>query len=219
MEENSTDLQEIKRQTELGNPARPQGEAGALMLQGMNEHHKAVTEWGLSFFDYQANDSILDIGCGGGATLQRLWQRVGPQGKVTGVDYSAVSVEQSRQFNAKEIASGKIAVVEGSVEALPFPNESFDKIVTVECFYFWPNPLENLREVLRVLRPQGKFLIIADIYEHSGLSAYARDNVAKFNMLNPTVSEFNKLLSVAGFREVVVHTVVGEDWVCAEGYK
>ena len=43
-------------------------------------------------------------------------------------------------------------VLEGSVEALPFADDGFDKIITVESFYFWPDPQENLKEVRRVLK-------------------------------------------------------------------
>ncbi len=81
--------------------------------------------------------------------------RPAPGGPFDGVDYSDVSVALSRQTNAADVASGKLEVLEASVEALPFGADTFHKIVTVESFYFWPNPLENLKEVRRVLRPGG----------------------------------------------------------------
>lgn len=85
--------------------------------------------------DFQENDRVLDIGCGGGATLQRISKRIG-KGHLTGVDYSPVSVELSKKTNRKDIADGKMEIVEASVEELPFSDSSFDKIVTVESFYF-----------------------------------------------------------------------------------
>ena len=56
------------------------------------------------------------------------------------------------------------------MEELPFSDSSFDKIVTVESFYFWPDPEENLKEVYRVLAEDGTFLLVADIYQKEGLA-------------------------------------------------
>ena len=110
----------------------------------MNESHAELTAWGLSFFHWQGDEDVLDIGCGGGANLHRMSSHI-ESGHLTGVDYAKTSVETSRQTNADDIAAGKMTVCEGSVEALPFSDDAFDKITTVESFYFWPNPPENLR--------------------------------------------------------------------------
>lgn len=57
----------------------------------------------------------------------RLSGRI-PEGQVTGVDYSSVSVKLWRKLNEKDIRSGKMEVLEASVEVLPFPDQIFDKI-------------------------------------------------------------------------------------------
>jgi SAM-dependent methyltransferase len=205
--------------TEQGNPSRPQGEAGAEMLARMNESHAEVTEWALSYFDWRGDEQVLDIGCGGGATLQRMSAHIGAEGHLTGLDYSEVSVAESRAFNAAEIESGHMDVLTGSVENLPFAADSFNKITTVESFYFWPDPAENLKEVRRVLKAGGTFLLIADIYNHEGLSPKTKENIAKYEMFNPTLTEYQQLFEQAGFVEVQIHTQTGEDWVCVEGRK
>lgn len=89
----------------------------------------------------------------------------------------------------------------------------------MESFYFWPDPQENLREVRRVLRPGGVFLLVADIYDHEGMSEAARENIARYHMFNPTLDGYRNLLETAGFRQVRIHTKPGEEWVCAEGRK
>ena len=214
-----TDIKQQEQITEQGNPSKPQGIAGASTLARMNETHAGVTEWGLSHFDWRGDEKVLDIGCGGGATLRRMSAHIGSAGHLTGLDYSEVSVEESKAFNAEDMAAGKMDVLVGSVETLPFADSAFDKITTVESFYFWPDPAANLREVLRVLKPGGTFLLIADIYDHAGLSAQTRENIAKYEMFNPTLVEYQQLLTQAGFTAVAVHTQVGEDWVCVEGHK
>lgn len=204
--------------TDLGNPRKPQGDAGFEMLKGMNEHHSEVTDWSLEYLELKENSRVLDIGCGGGATLAKMSKKI-TTGHLTGADYSKVSVEMSRSTNSDDIKSGKMQVVEASVENLPFEDGSFDRIITVESFYFWPDPQESLKEVCRVLGNGGIFLIVADINGDAELSEDEADNVRKYSLYNPKLEEFRTLLLNAGFSSVDIHTKEGTNWVCAEGRK
>ena len=204
--------------TRKGNPRKPQGPEGGQMLRRMNESHAEVTGWALDFLDFGEEDRALDIGCGGGAALKRMSERI-PEGHLTGVDYSPVSVELSREMNARDIQNGKMEILEASVEHLPFENGSFDKIITVESFYFWPDPAENLKEVLRVLNKDGVFLLIADIYQKEGLGEAALENIKQYHLFNPTKEEFRRLFEQAGFAEIRIHTEEGENWICVEGIR
>lgn len=204
--------------TELGNPRKPQGTAGEMMLSSMNEHHSAVTDWALGFLDIKEDSRALDIGCGGGATLAKLAEKV-ITGHITGADYSDVSVKMSTETNRGSVASGKMDIIEASVECLPFADNSFDRIVTVESFYFWPDPQENLREVYRVLDKGGIFLIVADINGDAELTDEDISNIEKYRLFNPGIEMFEILLKNAGFTSVTVHTKAGKSWVCAEGRK
>jgi len=204
--------------TELGNPAKPQGEYGKQMLQSMNEHHASVTEWGLSFLNIRDDAALLDIGCGGGATLKRLAE-LSPKGKIYGIDYSEVSVRESTVFNQTLIDAGKMEILSGSVECMPFPDSTFDGITTVESFYFWPEPGQNLREVRRVLKEDGVFLLIADIYGGYDFDAHTQDNIRKYNLYNPSPDEFEQLFRNAGFSIVKVHLKEETSWICVEGRK
>ena len=125
-----------------GNPAKPQGEDGATMLKRMNESHSPVTCWALEHWQIAPEEELLDIGCGGGATLKRMGEKI-TTGHLTGIDYSPVSVKTSLKTNRQDVESGKMKVLEGSVEALPFADDGFDKIITVESFYFWPDPQDH----------------------------------------------------------------------------
>ena len=195
-----------------GNPAKPQGEDGATMLKRMNESHSPVTCWALEHWQIAPEEELLDIGCGGGATLKRMGEKI-TTGHLTGIDYSPVSVKTSLKTNRQDVESGKMKVLEGSVEALPFADDGFDKIITVESFYFWPNPQENLKEVRRVLKTGGTFLLVADIYEKPGLPREVKDNIRKFHLFNPTMEQFKNLFREAGFAETRIHTKDGEDWI------
>lgn len=201
--------------TRKGNPKKPQGEEGKQMLRRMNLSHSAVTEWAIDFFDFHEDDIILDIGCGGGAALQRMSKYI-KTGHLTGVDYSGVSVEMSMELNAADLRVGKMDILEASVEKLPFDDGIFDKVITVESFYFWPNPVENLKEVRRVLKKSGVFLLVADIYGKEGLKEETLKNIERYRLLNPTPNEFKEMLAQAGFGDIKIHIKSGEDWICAE---
>lgn len=215
MDENKEKRRSI---TELGDPSKPHGEAGREMLGGMNEHHSGVTGWALEFFDFHGSDRVLDIGCGGGEALRRMAEHI-TDGHLTGADHSELSVKMSKEHNADSIASGKMDVIRASVSSLPFECLSFDKIITVESFYFWNDPQNDLKEVFRVLAPNGKLLIAADINGDAELSDEDRENIEKYGLFNPTSAEFEGLLSNAGFTDIVIHKKDGTSWICAEGNK
>ena len=150
--------------------------------------------------------------------MKNMSERIA-SGHLTGVDYSEVSVRLSKETNAEDIKRDKMEILGASVEKLPFRDERFDKIITVESFYFWPDPAENLKEVYRVLKEQGTFLLVADIYQKENLPEQVRENIQRFHLFNPTPEEFRELLENAGFEEVRIHLKDGEDWICAEGHK
>ena len=211
----------IRTQEEItisGNPRHPEGEDGSKMLLRMNESHTPVTGWALGFWTVNETDTVLDIGCGGGAALKRIATQV-TTGHLTGVDYSPVSVAPARETNSDAINTHKMDILEASVEQLPFADDTFDKIITVESFYFWPSPQKNLKEVLRVLKNSGTFLLVADVYQKEGLSDKTLENIRNFHLFNPTPEEFRTLFEQAGFSDIQIHLKDGKDWICVEGHK
>lgn len=212
------DWQKLDRETAEGNPRRPEGEAGRAMLARMNESHAQLVEWGLAQIDLCAGDTVLDIGCGGGNTLARMAQRV-TEGHLVGIDYAETSVEASRAFNAGLIEAGRMEILHGSVEHLPFADGQFDAVVTVESFYFWPSPEESLKEAARVIRRGGTFLLLAEIYGRDDLPEGIRAKIAGYDLTNPTPEEFERLFRAAGFSEVTLHFKDGEYWIAVCGVR
>lgn len=84
--------------------ARPEGFLGRLMLRFMNFGHAPLTNWGLGLVSFGNGMTMLDIGCGGGATLKRLLKK-SPNGKVYGIDISAESVAKAKSVNQKLLGS------------------------------------------------------------------------------------------------------------------
>ena len=212
------DWQKLDRTTVEGNPRRPEGDAGRAMLARMNESHARLVDWGLAHLDLHAGDTVLDIGCGGGNTLARMAERV-TEGHLTGIDYAETSVEASRTFNAALVDAGRMEILHGSVEALPFADAHFDAVVTVESFYFWPSPEKSLEEVARVVKKGGTFLLLAEIYGRDDLPEDIRAKVVGYDLTNPTPEEFERLFRAAGFSEVTLHFKDGEYWIAVCGVR
>ena len=140
------------------NTRKPVGLGGKIMVAMMNLGHSPVARWGLRFLELAPDARVLDCGCGGGANIKRLLKKC-PQGIVRGVDYSAVSVEKARNLNRTAIQKGRCGVWQGSVEHIIFAKDWFDAVTAFETVYFWSDLPRCLREVRRVLKPGGTFLI------------------------------------------------------------
>lgn len=205
--------------TELGNPAKPHGEAGEIMLKRMGESHRNVTDWALLHLDIDGSEWVLDIGCGAGDALKKMSAQI-TDGKLFGVDYSEVAVDLSKKNNISDIETGKMEIVQADVANLPFNDDVFDVIYTIESFYFWGNNPGCLKEVHRVLAPDGVFMIIADIHGGADLTDEEKENVKKYNLFNPTWKEYVNLLKTAGFSNVTVrNNLFNTKWICVEGKK
>jgi SAM-dependent methyltransferase len=83
---------------------------------------------------------------------------------VYGVDYAPASVEVARRHNASAIALGRVDVRHASVSTLPFDANIFDIATAIETHYYWPSLDDDVREILRVHKPGGTLLLIAEIY-------------------------------------------------------
>lgn len=132
------------------NCANPQGWMGRMMLRMMNFGHAPLTNWGLGFVEFKKGWTMLDIGCGGGATLKRLTKR-SEWAQVYGIDISEESVAKARKVNAN-VLDKQVFVCQGSAEKLPYEDGKFDLVTAVETVYFWPNLSDCLQEVRRVLK-------------------------------------------------------------------
>jgi ubiquinone/menaquinone biosynthesis C-methylase UbiE len=182
----------------------------------MNLSHATMTDWGLKQGMVPKNAVILEVGCGGGRTARRLAALV-PERKVVGLDYSAASVAVSRDTNAQEIETGRVQIEQGSVAALPFWDCTFDIVTAVETHYYWPDLPTNVREILRVLKPGGTFLLIAETYRGGSLRLVYGIIMPLLRAAFLSDAEHRDLLTQAGFTEVTTEHVSGKNWICAKG--
>jgi SAM-dependent methyltransferase len=194
---------------------KPSGPLGRRVVAAMNVTHSALTDWGLTHAAVRMTDAILDIGCGGGRTVQKL-AALARAGRVTGIDYSEASVQASKALNADAMAQGRVTIESGSVAALPFPDCTFDVATAVETHYYWPALDASVREVLRVLKPGGTLTIIAETHR-AGWFLGAHGVIMKLLLRAAflTRAEHEALLAKAGYVDVVSST--RRAWICVTG--
>ncbi len=107
-------------------------------------------------------ESVLDIGCGAGVDTFVAAILVGPEGRVTGIDLIPEMLEQARR-NLKKTSLKNVTLKEGSAERLPFPDETFDVIISNGVFNLIPDKVKAIKEVFRVLRSSGRFQLADQI--------------------------------------------------------
>jgi len=197
---------------------KPRWWLGRLFLKNMNARHSALTDWGLKQVPLESDFRILDVGCGGGRTIDKL-AAAASAGKVDGIDYSAASVAEARSTNARWIEAGRVEIQPGSVSQLPFPERSFDLVTAVETHYYWPDLNADLREVLRVLKPGGRVVLIAETYKGRSMDFIYRPAMMLLQANYLSVDEHRNLLVAAGYSEVVVHEERRKGWICAVGIR
>ena len=141
----------------LLNARKPEGELGNELINHMNENHEGLCRWSLSHLNISEYDKILDIGCGGGVNVERFLKKT--RNKVFGIDYSPLAVERSIKLNEKSVGEGRCEIIHGSVSDLPFEDNEFDIVTAFETVYFWPDFINDLKEVRRVLKDDGIIFI------------------------------------------------------------
>ena len=199
---------------------KPSGWLGRFIVWNMNSRHSKVTDWGLSNIKVKPEHTILDVGCGGGKTVSKL-AAMATDGKVYGVDYSDVSVAVAKKLNVHLIEMGRVEIQEGPVSALPFSADTFDLITAVETHFWWPDLPAGMREILRVLKPGGVLVIIAEIYKgaETRIARIAEQVIPNSGLKLLGPDEHRSLLSEAGYSDVRIITDARKGWICAVGKK
>ena len=195
---------------------KPEGILGKLMVDGMNGGHAKLADWGMSHLHGITPKTIAELGCGGGRNAAELMKRC-PQAKLTALDYSPVSVEKARAFNAAMIEAGRCTVVRGNVASLPFENASFDLATAFEPVYFWPGIETCFAEVYRTLKPGGVFLICneSDGTDKTGLKFEKIIDGMKCH----TAEGLDAALRAAGFGFVRIYRHPDKPWLTVVGRK
>jgi ubiquinone/menaquinone biosynthesis C-methylase UbiE len=121
--------------------------------------------WVIDLLQIGSNDSVLEIGFGPGAVVDRL-TKVTTRGRVAGIDPSPEMVEQACARNITAIQSGRVDLRRGIVESLPLDDDRFDKVLAINSMQVWSDIGAGLREIRRVAKPGAR--IALGFTPHSG---------------------------------------------------
>ena len=133
----------------FGRPTGLLGRLGGIIMARTNQK---VAAWAIDLLGVNPSDRVLEVGFGPGVGIQRL-AKSASSGRVVGVDCSTEMVEQATARNAKAIEAGRVELREGSVERLPFEDETFNRALVVNSMQVWPDVVGGLREIRRVMKP------------------------------------------------------------------
>jgi ubiquinone/menaquinone biosynthesis C-methylase UbiE len=178
----------------------------------MEREHRRITEQMLALMQFRADDNIFDLGCGAG-WLCRILAALAPEGRVVGMD---IADEMVRRARKNTVECGNVVIIAGGVDEIPWEDNFFTQVVSVESAYYWPHPAQGIREIYRVLRDGGSAWILINYY---------RDN-PHCHQWGPLLPIPTKLLSAdewagffrdAGFVDVA-HRQIPDDSPAPETY-
>lgn len=197
---------------------RPHGRLGRLVGHVMAFEHVPVTHWALSLLAPMPEDRVLDVGCGAGRALERL-ALMAHRGFVAGLDHSEIMVRQSLARNQAYVREGRLDVRLGDVARMPFAEGSFDKVVSIETLYFWPDPRAALAEMYRVLAPRGRVALALEYTKESSRTDSVSRQMESLRFYSG--AELRSLLEGAGFTQLRCETepTRGSGWLYVEGSK
>ncbi len=168
----------------------------------MERHHISITEQTIRLMDLKPGERVLDLGCGAGWATRLLARLVGegPQGfgQAVGLD---ISDEMVRRARAGSRDFDNAMFVWGSAEHIPWEENYFDKVLSVESFYYYPDQDRALAELFRVLAPRGRLFILINLYQDNPYSLRWVEEL-KVPVQVRSADEYVKLLQAHTFEEV-----------------
>jgi ubiquinone/menaquinone biosynthesis C-methylase UbiE len=181
---------------------------------GASDVHSFAWDPVLSALGLEPDDALLDVGCGGGIFLRRALE-TGCQ--AAGVDHSGQMVRLARRNNSQAVREGRLRIVEGTVEDLPFDNGEFTALSCIVAFIFFADPVQALKEMRRVLhRGNGRLAVFTTPPELAGTPAAPHPLAARSFFYSD--DELRELPGRAGFAEAeVTRTDIGAQLLTARG--
>ena len=187
--------------------SHPASLMGLLVLRSMNIAHARLHRWGLEAAEIRPRDKVLDVGCGGGKAIARILTRT--RREVAGIDHSPEAVETTRRVNRAAVTSGRLRVLEGSVENLTFRDGFFNVVTAFETTYFWPDLQAGLIEIRRVLSPGGRLVITNEVADREAAGRWAE----RLDMNVPDGRSLAALAREAGFLTVDISIHPRHGWL------
>ena len=183
---------------------RPTGLLGSLVALAMNRGNRRMNRSMVDWLGVEPGQAVLDIGFGGGTNLVNLLSR-SDHGLVAGVDTAPDMVRRARRRFRRAIGEGRLVIEPGSAQELPFEDGRFERVVTVNTIYFWPDVPAGLGEILRVMAPGARLAV--GIRSPAMMRSLA---ATRHGFTIRTAEEIEGLMRTAGFAAIEVRDHAAE---------
>ena len=190
-------------------PARFWGDRALMAMN--SKKHAALPEWVFPELQDGKFEKILDIGCGGGANIQRMLKMF-PESKVTGLDISNYALAMARDLNFDAIDQGRCFLSGGNASQMPLPKDSFDLATAFETVYYWSGITGCFTEVKRVLKPGATFLIANELDGNAPSDHRIELVVGLLHIY--TIEELESILAAAGFVDIQTRHDEARRFIC-----
>jgi arsenite methyltransferase len=176
---------------------RPEGLPGRVLGHVLNRTNRWINGRAVDRLRIGGGDSVLEVGFGGGGALSAVLGRT--YGDVAGIEVSDAMLAHARRRFRRELRRERLLLASAPASSIPFADCRFDRVVSTNTIYFWPEPDKGLREIGRVLGPGGRVVIATGCPEDMRRRGYDRYGFRIFRD-----AELEQLLEDSGFSEVAV---------------
>jgi len=167
----------------------------------MENHHISIAEQTIARMDLAPGQRVLDLGCGAGWATRMLAKAVeGGEGMAVGIDISDAMIARARAAS-RELDNVMFTV--SAADEIPWRDDYFNKVLSIESFYYYPDQQRVLRELHRVMAPGGTLFILINLYKENPYSLRWVDGLA-VPVHARSENEYEEMLRDNGF----IHTEI-----------
>jgi len=172
---------------------RPSGLLARRAAKAMNQANAGMYAVAKGALRLEPGHQLLEIGFGNGAFFQEIFD-AHPEVSITGVEFAPQMVREAHRRYPEAVQRGRLNVLQGNSDCLPFADGRFDRMLCVNLIYFWEHPEEHLAEIRRVLKPGGLWVCSFRPKDHLEAYPFARHGFTHYSE-----AEWRSRLEAAGF--------------------
>jgi len=173
---------------------------------GMEQSHASIGEQAIAAMHLEPGQRVLDLGCGNGWAVRRMAPLVaGPDpadphsfGQVVGLDVSDEMIGEAREL-ARDVDNALFIL--GSAHEIPWQENYFQKVLSVEAFYYYHDQPRALAEIMRVMGPRAGLYILINLYRENPISLRWVE-LLSVPVTVRSAEEYAELLRQSGFEDV-----------------
>lgn len=184
--------------SQFKNPRGLGGKIISLIQNIVNNHMYKRT---VSLVDLSSDDKLLDVGYGNGFLLKQIYKKCSPD--MYGIDISDDARTMATKRNQKADSEGKLHLQVGDCCALPFEDDMFSAVTTINTVYFWSDTVKGLSEIRRCLKDGGSFFNVFFTKEYLNTIKYTEIGYKKFEP-----EELIQYGKDAGFQKIELKEII-----------